>query len=324
MTNITITNGLIIHPRVTIQNTSTGINLPAERQLTAIDRIVNHHPVSGTMPEMAGINAWWRGNRNWDRAGYHLIIRNDGSIWQLVPLHTPAWGAGAAVNGRGIQISIAGNFTATNLPSRKAQEAYGWLVNQLLNSAQIPNLTDINHVTRHSDWMATSCSGYTLAQARSWIESSRTGNWKPEQTTPQPTPPVINVTVGQNVRIQNGARWMDNNAQIPAFVINRENRVHSINGERIVLSHNGIVLGAVRISDIIGLIPSTSTLSPRQIEVGSQVRVNINALTWATGQTIPHWVRGQVYTVEQLRANNSEVLLSTVRSWIRAHDLTLV
>jgi hypothetical protein len=319
MANITITNGRIIHPRVTIQNTSTGINLPAERQLTAIDRIVNHHPVSGTMPEMAGINAWWRGNRNWDRAGYHLIIRNDGSIWQLVPLHAPAWGAGPAANGRGIQISIAGNFTATNLPSRKAQEAYGWLVNQLLNSAQIPNLNHITHVTRHSDWMATSCSGYTLAQARSWVE----GNFSTTPTPPRPIPPTTNVTIGQNVRLQNGATWMDNNAPIPSFVINRENRIHSINGERIVLSHNGIILGAVRNSDIIQANAPVTT-APRQIEVGARVRVNINALTWATGQTMPNWVRGQIYTVEQLRNKNQEALLSDVRSWIRVHDLTLI
>ena len=313
MDNIAITNGMIIHPRITIKQSSTGINLAQERQLTVIDRIVNHHPVSGTMPEMAGINAWWRGNRNWDRAGYHLIIRNDGSIWQLVPLWVPAWGAGAAANGRGVQIAIAGTFTATNSPSRAAQDAYGWLVNQLLISNQLPNLNHITHVTRHSDWMATSCSGYTTEQAHAWIKRTM------EVMTQSENP--INkdngwLEVGKNVRIQKGTRWLDQNTIVPSFVSTRLNQIHSINGNRIVISYNGIVLGAVARESILR--------GTKMIEVGSQVRVHYSAYTWATGEAIPHWVKGQIYRVEQIRNKNSEVLLSSVRSWIRVSDVRLI
>ena len=330
MSNITIENGRVIHPRVTVQTTSTGINLRAERQLTAIDRIINHHPVSGEMPSMPAINSWWAGSgRNWDRSGYHFLILGDGQIWQLCHLLVPAWGAGAAANGRGIQISIAGNFTATNSPTRAAQDAYGWLVNQLLNSPQIPNLNHITHVTRHSDWMATSCSGYTTAQARTWIERAQGG------TASEPTPPSAgttapvtpptnnNVTLraGQNVRIRSGARWTEGGGLVPPFVINRENQVHSITGDRIVISHSGVILGAVTRGDIVG--QTASVVTPPSITVGSVVRVRQSATHWATGTAIPSWVRNNSYKVTHMRAGDREALLSSVTSWAKVEDLEL-
>ena len=58
--------------------------------------------------------------------------------------------------------------------------------------------------------------------------------------------------------------------------------------------------------------------------VGSRVRVNNTAQSWATGQRIPSWVRGQTYTVQQIRNNNNELLLSGIISWIRRSDVTLI
>jgi len=70
---------------------------------------------------------------------------------------------------------------------------------------------------------------------------------------------------------------------------------------------------------------ATSTGQPNNtIRVGSRVRVNQNAMRWATGETIASWVRGQTYTVQQLRNNNNELLLAGVMSWIRRSDVTLV
>jgi len=60
------------------------------------------------------------------------------------------------------------------------------------------------------------------------------------------------------------------------------------------------------------------------IRVGSRIRINQNAQRWATGEVIPSWVRGQTYTVSQMRNNNNELLLASVMSWIRRSDVTLV
>jgi len=77
----------------------------------------------------------------------------------------------------------------------------------------------------------------------------------------------------------------------------------------------------IRVGQVLQL-PTTTTNNT--IRVGARVRVNSNASTWATGQSIPSWVRGQTYTVQQLRNNNREALLSSVMSWIRVTDLTVL
>lgn len=63
---------------------------------------------------------------------------------------------------------------------------------------------------------------------------------------------------------------------------------------------------------------------PPTIRVGSRVRINQTARTWATGQNIPTWALGQTYTVNLLRNSNRELLLEDINSWIRVEDVTLV
>jgi len=169
-----IVNGLIIHERVTQQPLSFGHNLPASRQLTQIDRITVHHPVADQMPSIATVNIWWSG-RNWDRSGYHFLIRADGSIWQLVPIHTHSWGAYTPPNTnlRSIHISLAGSFTPTTVPSWAARNSFGFLCRLLLRHNQLPNLYDrVNHVVGHRTWRGNNpydCPGFTREQYLSWI-----------------------------------------------------------------------------------------------------------------------------------------------------------
>ena len=71
------------------------------------------------------------------------------------------------------------------------------------------------------------------------------------------------------------------------------------------------------------ITPPTPPPQP-EITIGSQVRINQAAQTWATGQTIPAWVLGQIYTVGRLRESNRELLLEGINSWIRVEDVTLI
>ena len=66
------------------------------------------------------------------------------------------------------------------------------------------------------------------------------------------------------------------------------------------------------------------TPPPTTIGVGSTVRINDTARTWATGQPIPAWVIGQTFSVRRLRDYDSELLLDYINSWIRVEDVTLV
>ena len=72
--------------------------------------------------------------------------------------------------------------------------------------------------------------------------------------------------------------------------------------------------------------PTITQPSPSMpvITAGSQVRINQTARTWATGQNIPAWVLGQIFTVSRLSDSEQELLLEGVNSWIRLEDVTLV
>jgi len=84
------------------------------------------------------------------------------------------------------------------------------------------------------------------------------------------------------------------------------------------------------ITDVVNTPPPTITQPPPTpapvpvITVGSQVRIHSAARTWATGQNIPAWVLGHIYTVSQLRDSNRELLLAGINSWIRVDDVSLV
>ncbi|MCL2610338.1 MAG: LysM peptidoglycan-binding domain-containing protein [Defluviitaleaceae bacterium] len=185
----TITNGRLVHANVIQQTTSRGHNLPSSRALANINRITVHHTVSGNTnagqnPTIATVNNWWdRSNGDiWDRAGYHFLIRGDGSIWQLVPVHAPSWGAGPTGNPPSIHVAFAGTFTSTVLPTQAARNSFGLLCSLLLGSAQLPNLNNNTHIIGHRVWGGTECPGFTQAQYRSWA-----GNTSTPPTTPPPS-----------------------------------------------------------------------------------------------------------------------------------------
>ena len=63
------------------------------------------------------------------------------------------------------------------------------------------------------------------------------------------------------------------------------------------------------------------------VNVGDRVRVNPGVRTWATGEGMPSWVHGRVYSVVQMRTRNNvtELLLGEgINSWIRLTDVTPV
>jgi len=292
----TLSNGRLIHPRVTVQENSRGMATRAERQLTAIDRITTHHTVTSNMVTLQNLNNIWVGN-NWNRAGYHFIVRNDGSIWQLVPLHAPSWGAGAVANPRSIHIAIAGTFTPTNLPSQSARDSYAWLVQTLLQLRALPNLTRQDQNVGHRDWMATACPGFTNAQFRSWVAQAMSA---------QPSAPNNNPNQIRHTIISGDTLWgLSQRFGVTAAQIRTANNLRT----------DVLQVGQVLV------IPSGQ---PSRIVAGQTVRVNTNATTWATGQSTPNWVRGSLQTVQEVRDNGSILLLSGVMSLIRASDVTVV
>lgn len=64
-----------------------------------------------------------------------------------------------------------------------------------------------------------------------------------------------------------------------------------------------------------------NTAGSGAIAVGKTVKVKNTATKYATGQTIPGWVKDQKYTVQQI--NGSRALLKEITSWVNLGDLDL-
>lgn len=58
------------------------------------------------------------------------------------------------------------------------------------------------------------------------------------------------------------------------------------------------------------------------IQVGDTVKVNFGASKWATGQSIPSWIKGHSYKVSQISGN--KLLLSGINSWIKRSDAEIL
>lgn len=62
--------------------------------------------------------------------------------------------------------------------------------------------------------------------------------------------------------------------------------------------------------------------SKSDIKSGDTVKVNFSASKWATGQSIPSWVKGQSYKVQSVSGNR--LLLSGILSWINKSDAEIL
>ena len=67
--------------------------------------------------------------------------------------------------------------------------------------------------------------------------------------------------------------------------------------------------------------PVVDTGKGGTFKVGDRVVVSKNATTYATGQAIASWVKGQTYTVQEVKSDRC--LLSSIVSWVLNKDLTL-
>lgn len=67
--------------------------------------------------------------------------------------------------------------------------------------------------------------------------------------------------------------------------------------------------------------PAVNTGKGGTFKVGDKVVVSKNATTYATGQAIASWVKGQTYTVQEVKSDRC--LLSSIVSWVFNKDLTL-
>ena len=138
--------------------------------------------------------------------------------------------------------------------------------------------------------------------------------------------PSEGISVGDTVIIKSSASTFTNGVGIAGFAKNRPSQVHSISGDRVLITYQGVIIGWVYISDVEKVGGSSPSPAPT-LSVGSRVLLKSSASTYETGETIPASIKGKTYTVLQVGSGNTHpngVLLKEIMSWVYKSDVQLV
>ena len=84
---------------------------------------------------------------------------------------------------------------------------------------------------------------------------------------------------------------------------------------------SGFGLKKKSISNTVGNVVNNivASVTKTKIKVGAKVTLQKTATKYATGQTIPAWVKGKKYTIMQI--GNGKVLLKEIYSWVYTKDV---
>lgn len=116
---------------------------------SATRRIILHHAEASTCSPQQVHK--WHLNNGWSGAGYHFLVRKDGSVYSL----RPEWAVGAHAsgsNGDSIGICFEGNFMRETMGQAQIEAG-----RQLV--AHLKSKYGIQTVQRHKDVCSTDCPG---------------------------------------------------------------------------------------------------------------------------------------------------------------------
>ena len=293
------------------RNTALGHQHARTRSQNAIRRICIHHSVTPTTHTTANFENWWRnpisGMGVPPVGGYHEVILHNGDMELNFNPTQIAHGV-ASQNDDSYHICVVGNFRTTGPHPTAAQMES--LVNRIrfnMNRFNIP----IERVLGHNEFphnASNTCPGQDMHQVRNLVSKNDTTRFINTNRIPlRKLASSTSAEVGSRLNI--GQK---------VTLLGPTTRSANALGDWINI-RVGVRKGWVREARLSRSNPTTPTIT-----VGSQIQVNSTATRWATGQAIPAWVRGQTYTVQQLRNNNTEALLAGIISWININDITLI
>jgi len=294
---------------------SMGWNNPFQtRRLDQIKKIGIHHSATATGTRQAFENHWR--SKGWRNGGYSEIIHQNGDV-EICYVPTVVTNGVGGHNTPTYNICAVGNYRKNGTqPSAAQMRSLLERIRFNMNRFNIP----LKKVKGHNEFLghfANICPGMRMKDIRNQVN--------------RPATPVA----PQNIRFMNKSvplrqRASANSTAIKPLPIGQEVRLL---GNTSLATGNlgnwinvqaGNVTGWVREGRLSTTRPANATPA---IRVNGRVRVNNNASTWLTGQPIPSWVRGEIYTIQQLRNNNNEALIGrngVATGWIRSRDVTAV
>ena len=252
--------------------------------------------------------------RNNNEVSFHYAV-DDREVVQGIPESRNGWHAGDGGNGRGNRYGIAIEicYSKSGGPKFDAAEKnaaeltadilrrYGW---------------GIEKVTKHQDYSGKYCPHRTLDlgwQRYLDMVSAALGAGSAAPDTSAPSTAVYKV--GDMVIVTGypcaTAAGEKPGARLAAYR-GKITRVHGSGTHRYHVDAKGWCRAA-------DLQPAGSTAAPVALKAGDRVRVKQTATTYATGQTIPAWVKGRTDTV--LQAKEDRLLLRDIYSWVLRADV---
>lgn len=125
---------------------------------------------------------------------------------------------------------------------------------------------------------------------------------------------IENFIVGEQVKIKNTTITYATGQEIPAWIKENVYIISEILSNKVLLEP---INSWVYINDIV-----SAQNKIKNFVVGERVKVKENTLTYATGQEIPQWVKGNSYTISQV--SGDKVLLQPINSWILKTNLEII
>lgn len=189
----------------------------------------------------------------------------------------------------------------------------------ILESAFVDNATDMQIIDTETEQKVMG-----VAQAKGVLSYLGIA-YKEEVPTAKPSASSgpASVGVGSVVRLNKGAKTYTGGG-LASFVYNRDHIVSDLKGDRAVITYGGVVVAAVRVSDL--TVAGTQTAKPtaKKLTVGSRVRVKEGARTY-TGQWLASFVYDRVHDVQQLKGDRAVITYGgVVVAAMKVSDLTLV
>lgn len=164
--------------------------------------------------------------------------------------------------------------------------------------------------------------GYAKAVAEGLIDFLKLEKKKVEKPAEQPKPvTTTKFNVGDKVKIKATAEKYENSTKaIPSWVKKNTYTVSKVDNKKVLLKEITSWVKATDLELVKAATVKTTTTSTT-IKVGDKVKVKSTATKYATGQTIPSWVKGKTYTVSKIDTKNKRYLLKEITSWVKTSDV---
>ena len=243
---------------------------------------------------------------NNNEISFHYAV-DDKEAVQGILTNRNSWNAGDGINGTGNRKSISVEICYSKSGGDRfirAEKNAAIVVADLLKGWDL----GLDRVRKHQDWNGKYCPHRTLDMGwerfMDMVKLAYNGSNSNENGSSNTNTP----TVQKNIE------------QVAYDVINGK---YGNNPERRQkLEAEGYDYNKVQ-TKVNEILDGQNSMT-KKLAVGSKVKINSSASTYATGEKIPNIYKNKTYTVQQLHKNGDKVLIKELYSWVFIKDITVL